>query len=89
MRDEVEWIQAGVRLLLRNAIERKCGSLMPRGLPIMELVQGAKLADADVGLEADRWCMRAEACPDIPEGVRDLMISQSQAVLEVFRASNA
>ena len=83
------WVRAGVRVLLRQAINRKKGYDAAwteiRNLTTADLVRACRMVDADVEMESDRWCMRAEAAPGIPDGVRELMLSQARAVLEVFR----
>ena len=84
------WVDAGVRVLLRQAINRKKGYDAAwteiRNLTTADLVRACRMVDADVEMESDRWCMRAEAAPGIPDGFRDLMLRQAAAVLEVFRA---
>lgn len=85
--DQTKWIEAGVRVLLKNAIARKIGGdIIYSGLTTLDMVGMARIADADVEMESDRWCMRAEAAPGISDGVRDLMLEQAKAVLEVYRA---
>ncbi len=56
---------------------------------MVELIDAAHTVDADIELEAGRWMMMAEAKPGIPVGVRKIMIRQAEALIDVYRRSNA
>ena len=80
------WVDAGVRVLLRQAINRKKGYDAAwteiRNLTTADLVRACRMVDADVEMESDFWCIKAAGAPGIPDGGRDLMLAQAREVLE-------